>query len=197
MAQAQGYRCPDCGGEFSSQAALEQHAHQAHASERRKDMRGTPLVAGGIAGLIAGIVMAMWAMIVAAVMGAGLLAPPQMIAEPLFGPFHMGTFSAGAFVAGLIVHMMFAITFGVIFALIWRSIAQGGIQAVIGGMIYGLIVWVVMSYLVAPIVGSHIPQEMPVWAWVVAHLMFGVVLGLWPVVRPAGIVQSEARPQRA
>ena len=156
-------------------------------------MRDSVVVPGGIAGLIAGVVMAMWAMIVAAVMGAGLLAPPQMIAEPFFGPFQMGTFNAVAFVVGLVVHMMFSIAFGIIFALIWQGIAQGGIVAVIGGMMYGLIIWVVMSYVVAPVVGSHIAQEMPLWAWVVAHLMFGMVLGLWPVVRPADVLKPAAQ----
>jgi len=148
-------------------------------------MRSSLVVTGAIVGLIAGIVMAMWAMIVAAVMGAGLLAPPQMIAEPLFGPFHMGTFNAGAFVVGLMIHMMVSIVFGIIFAAIWQGIARGGIAAIIAGMMYGLIIWVVMSYVVAPVAGSHIAQQMPVWAWIVAHLMFGVVLGLWPVLRPA------------
>lgn len=148
-------------------------------------MRSSLVVTGAIVGLIAGIVMAMWAMIVAAVMGAGLLAPPQMIAEPLFGPFHMGTFNAGAFVVGLMIHMMVSIVFGIIFAAIWQSLAQGGITALIGGMMYGLILWVVMSYVIAPVVGSHIAQQMPTWAWIVAHLMFGGVLGLWPMLRPA------------
>ena len=155
-------------------------------------MRGSLLRPGAMAGLIAGIVMAMWAMIVAAVVGAGLLAPPQMIAEPFFGPFQMGTFNAAAFIVGLIVHMMFSIVFGIIFARIWQGIAQGGMVALLGGMIYGVLIWVVMSYVVGPIVGSHIAQEIPVWAWLVAHLMFGVILGAWPVLRPA-----EFRPATA
>ena len=148
-------------------------------------MRNSLIVPGAIAGLIAGIVMAMWAMIVAAVMGVGLLAPPQMIAEPFFGPFQMGIFNAGAFIVGLMVHMMFSIVFGILFALIWQGIAQGGTVSILGGMIYGVLIWVVMSYVVGPIVGAHIAQEMPLWAWLVAHLMFGVILGAWPILRPA------------
>ena len=41
-----------------------------------------------------------------------------------------------------------------------------------------------MGYVVAPLVGSHIAQEIPTRAWTVAHLMFGVVLGLWPALGP-------------
>jgi uncharacterized membrane protein YagU involved in acid resistance len=156
-------------------------------------VRRSLVVPGAIAGLIAGVVMAMWAMIVAAVMGVGLLAPPQMIAEPFFGPYRMGTFSAAAFVVGLMVHMMFSAVFGVIFALIWQRIARGGVVAVLGGMVYGVIVWAVMGYVVSPIVGAHITQEMPTWAWIVAHLMFGVVLGVWPVLRSADLRPSTAR----
>jgi len=148
-------------------------------------MRSSLIVPGAIAGLIAGIVMAMWAMVVAAVMGAGLLAPPQMIAEPLFGPVQMGAFNPGAFIVGLMLHMMFSVVFGIAFALIWQRIAQGGLVAILGGMMYGVVIWVVMGYVVGPIVGSHIAQEMPLWAWLVAHLMFGVVLGTWPILRPA------------
>lgn len=148
-------------------------------------MRRSLAVTGAIVGLIAGMVMAMWAMIVAAMMGAGLLASPQMIAEPLFGPFHMCTFNPGAFVVGLMIHMMFSLVFGIVFAAIWQGINQGGIVPIIGGMVYGVMIWLVMSYVVAPVVGSHIAQEMPTWAWLVAHLMFGVVLGLWPAVRYA------------
>lgn len=151
-------------------------------------MQGTVVRNGAIAGLIAGMVMAMWAMIVTAVTGAGLLAPPQMIAEPFFGPFHPGAVHLAAFVVGLMIHMMFSIVFGIIFGLIWQKIALGGFVALLGGMIYGLVLWALMGYVVGPIVGSHIAQEMPSGAWIAAHLMFGGVLGLWPATRRLGFL---------
>jgi hypothetical protein len=143
------------------------------------------LLPGVIAGLIAGVAMAMFAMLVTAFGGQGLLAPPQMIAEPFVGPFHPGALNVGAFVVGLIVHMMFSAVYGIVFGLIWQGIARGGIVALVGGMVYGLVLWAVMGYVVAPLVGSHIAQEIPTGAWIVAHLMFGLVLGLWPILRPA------------
>lgn len=32
MAQAQGFRCPACGAEFKTQAALEEHGRKEHAA---------------------------------------------------------------------------------------------------------------------------------------------------------------------
>lgn len=148
-------------------------------------MRSSLRITGAIVGLMAGIVMVTWTMIDAAVTGAGLLAPPQMIAEPLFGQFHPSTFNSGAFIVGLTIHLMVSIVFGIIFAAIWQEFAQGGLTALISGMIYGLLIWLVMSNVVAPMIGSDIAQVMPSWAWTVAHLMFGGVLGLWPMLRPA------------
>lgn len=87
------------------------------------------------------------------------------------------------------IHMMFSVVFGMIFGLIWQGIGQGGIVAIVGGMIYGLILWAVMGYVVSPLVGSHIAPEIPAWGWIVAHMMFGVALGLWPATRPADFRQ--------
>lgn len=148
-------------------------------------MRTSVILPGLIAGLIAGVAMAMVAMIVTLISGQGLLAAPQMIAEPFFGPFHPGAINLGALIVGLMIHMMFSVVFGVIFGLIWQGIALGGIVSSVGGMIYGLILWAVMGFVVAPLVGSHVAQEVRTWGWILAHLMFGLVLGLWPVVRPA------------
>lgn len=152
-------------------------------------MRSSTLVTGGIVGLIAGVIFAMWAMIVATAMGAGPFAPPEMIAAPLLGMPPMGTVDIATFVVGLIIHMMFSLAFGIIFAAIRQGIGQSGIVAIIGGMIYGLIVLVVMSFIVTPLVGSHIAQAMPLWTWVLAHLMFGFVLGLGPVLRRSDFVE--------
>lgn len=58
-------------------------------------MRSPLLLPGAVAGLIAGVVMAMFAMLVTAFSGQGLLAPPQMIAEPFFGPLRPDAVNAG------------------------------------------------------------------------------------------------------
>jgi hypothetical protein len=150
------------------------------------------LVSGIVLGIVAGLVMAMWSMVVTAVMGMGLLAAPAMIAEPLFGSVNPAAPSLVAVVVGLMLHMMFSAVFGVVFLAIWQSIGQGGATAIVGGMIYGVIVWAVMSYIVTPLVGAHIAQMMPVWAWLIAHLMFGGVLGVGAILRGAEVWQKKA-----
>ncbi len=138
-------------------------------------------VRAGAAGLIAGLVFAMWAMIVG-VFTTNLWAAPQGIGQAL-GIGHQGhDFQIVPFIVGLMGHMMNSIIFGLIFLGIAVALKLRGISAVIVGMIYGVVVyavmyWVVLRNLLAGTSGSFLTAN-PEWSWVVAHLMFGGVLGL-------------------
>ncbi|HEV2027699.1 MAG TPA: hypothetical protein VGS16_04100 [Candidatus Dormibacteraeota bacterium] len=131
-------------------------------------------------GLIAGLVFAMWAMVVG-LFTSTLWAPPQGIAQSI------GIGSAGhqfqliPFAVGLIGHMMNSIVLGVIFIVIARALRLQGIVAVVGGMVYGAIVYVAMYWVLLRGVLSSTSASFlsanPEWSWVAAHLMFGVVLG--------------------
>ncbi len=156
-------------------------------------MRGSLILAGAIAGMIAGAVMAMYAMLASATfLGQGLFTPLYGIASPIIGSDAMMMsmkqgiyFAAGPALVGLVVHMMWAALYGIIFGLIASRLRLFGAAAVIGGMIYGIAVMVVMSVFVLPIVGAGaMPGIIGLPSFAVEHLMFGLVLGLWPVVRP-------------
>jgi hypothetical protein len=131
-------------------------------------------------GLIAGLVFAMWAMVVG-LFTSNLWAPPQGIAQSVGIGVPGHAFQLVPFVAGLMGHMMNSVILGIIFIAIVRALHLRGVTSVIGGMVYGLVVygamyWVLLRGLLASTSASFLSAN-PEWSWVAAHLMFGVVLG--------------------
>lgn len=164
-------------------------------------MRGSLVIHGAIAGVIAGLVMAMYAMIASATfLGQGFFTPLYGIASPLIGPSAMMTsmkqgiyFAIGPALLGLVIHMMWAALYGVIFGLIGWRLHLAGWAAVVGGMAYGVVVMIFMSVVVLPLVGVGTMPGMIGWpSFTVEHLTFGLVLGLWPVLRPADFARPIA-----
>jgi hypothetical protein len=131
-------------------------------------------------GLIAGLVFAMWAMVVG-LFASTLWAAPQGIAQSIGigSPGH--NFQLVPFMAGLIGHMMNSIVLGIVFIAIARALRLQGFATVVGGMVYGVIVYVAMYWVLLRGVLSSTSASFlsanPEWSWIAAHLMFGVVLG--------------------
>jgi uncharacterized membrane protein YagU involved in acid resistance len=150
------------------------------------------LTTGAIVGIIAGVVMAMYAMIASAtILGQGFFTPLYGIASPLIGPQAMMTsmkqgiyFDFGPAVLGLIIHMMWSALYGIIFGLIARLAHLKGNMAIIAGLFYGLLIFLSMSYVILPIVGAGaMPGMVGYPSFIAEHLIFGGVLGLWPMLR--------------
>ena len=164
------------------------------------------LIIGAITGMIAGAVMAMVTMLATATyLHMGFFTALYAIASPLAGQqllmtsLHQGVFyfAPGAGLVGLVVHMMWSALFGMIFGLIVYATHLKGVLAVIGGMVYGVLVMLLMSYVVAPLVGApNLLQMLGGLAFTLGHLMFGLVLGLWPVLRPQDFVSRASRHVR-
>lgn len=156
--------------------------------------------------MIGGAVMAMFTMIATATyLNMGFFTPLYAIASPLAGQqslmtsLHQGVFyfAPGAGLLGLVVHMMWSALFGMIFGLIVYATHLKGTLAVISGMIYGVLVMLLMSFVVAPIVGApNLLQMLGGLSFTLGHLMFGLVLGLWPVLRPRDFASSTSRQIR-
>jgi uncharacterized membrane protein YagU involved in acid resistance len=139
-------------------------------------------VKGGVAGLLAGLAFAMWAMIVGAFTpGSNLLAAPQGIAQSI-GIGNQGhDIQAVPLLVGLMGHMMNSVIFGLVFVAIVAALKLRGAATVAAGMVYGLVIyavmyWVVLRGLLSGTSASFLGAN-PEWSWIVAHLMFGVVLG--------------------
>lgn len=162
-----------------------------HASIGNERLRGSTEVAAGwtwltksaVAGVVAGVAMAMFAMIVAAIDGHGLWAPPRAITAVVFGTQHAGGgFALGPVVVGMMGHMMLSAMFGAAYAALVGIAARQAtlVTQLVAGMAWGTALWAVNTYLVADVLlnGREVfTAAMPAWTWFVAHLMFGAALG--------------------
>lgn len=151
---------------------------------------------GAIAGIVAGLVMAMYAMFASATfLHQGFFTPLYGIAAPISGHSAMMTsmkqgvyFAAGPALVGLMVHMMWSAVYGVIFALIARQFRLRGGQALVVGAIFGLAIELVMAVVVLRIVGlGSMPGTIGLPSFTVEHLMFGMALGAWVLLRPQDV----------
>lgn len=135
-----------------------------------------------IVGIIASLVMAMWDMVVEAIVpnGAGFFGAPiaigAVLVRNLQGSGNPIPFDGLAFVLGLMGHMMNAVVLAAVFGLFAARtrLSSGGL--IWAGMAWGVIVFVIMWFGVAPIVDPLLHNlNGPVFF--VAHLMWGAVLG--------------------
>ncbi len=151
------------------------------------------LPSSGVAsGLIAGIVMAMFAMFKSFIGGTGFFFPTKMIAATVFGVDAL-IGSSGVIFTGLMIHMMMSAIFGVIFAFLATRLNMG--TALVSGVAYGAILWAGMTFIGLPLVNPTMAARvalMPV-PWFVNHLIFGGMLFLTPTLYRAfpGRRQSE------
>ncbi len=137
------------------------------------------LVRGVIGGLIGGMAMAMFSMVVA-ISQDGFWAPVRGITSAVFGDQHYGgSFDFWPVVVGAMGHMMNSMVLGAVFAVIVATLLARASSAVIlvAGMVFGLMVWLIMVPGLSSTVQSSglLANAIPVWAWIVGHLMFGVI----------------------
>lgn len=164
------------------------------------------LIAGAIVGMIGGAMMAMFTMIATVTyLGMGFFTPLYVIASPLSGSqammaaMHGGAFyfTFGPAVLGLVIHMMLSALWGIIFGLIAYGLHLRGAMSIIGGMVYGVLVMLIMNFAVLPIVGApNLLNLLGGTTFTIGHLLFGMIVGLWPVLRQqdfSGIQRRGAR----
>jgi len=165
------------------------------------------LLWGVIAGIIGGVLMALFVMIASATyLHMGFFTPLYAIAEPLIGPQPLltsiadGTFylAPGPALLGLVSHLLWSAFWGLIFGLFARRLHLTGGKAIISGLVYGVLVMLVMVFLVLPIVGaSSLQQILGGWAFVLTvanALFYGISLGLWPVLQPQFFTDLAQQP---
>lgn len=150
---------------------------------------------GAIAGFGAGVVMAVVAAVIALFRGDDIWLEAKQIAAPLFPGFDPMTtsFTFAPIVVGSLVHLFVSIAIGATFGILSRRIlklpSDMGVP-VLSGLIYGFVLWAVAFFLVLPIVNPAL-LDMYQPAFIVQHLIFGVVLGLlYAIVRPLPYVDQ-------
>jgi len=138
--------------------------------------RGTWFQQGALGGLVGGIVMAMVAMMYTLVAQGDLLAPLKQMGATFFSG------DPGSFVsmlAGLMLHMMMSVVFGIVFALIIQGRTSGVVPLAIGGMVFSVAEWAIAITAVLPSLDKALLPTFGSVGGIVAHLMFGAVLGVW------------------
>jgi hypothetical protein len=153
------------------------------------DLRGV-IVGGAIAGILAGIVMAMAAMFYAAANGSRFWLPVRSIAATWYGANALAG-GAGILIVGLVTHLGTSAFGGVVFAALPSS-RKSATAALLSGLVWGVVVWAIMSFAVMPwlnptMYAGTVGRE-PGW-WFVFHLIYGGTL----VVTPGLVRRSSAR----
>lgn len=142
---------------------------------------------GAIGGVIAGIVFAMFEMIMAAVLNGAnaFFMPLRMIGAMVLGmkALDPGYALLTAGVVGLMLHMMLSIVFGIVFAALVASLpalADSSPMLLVAASVYGFALWIVNFYVIAHAAGwTWFPEKTNVAVQFVAHtIMFGTLLGL-------------------
>jgi len=168
-----------------------------------RSLTRTILVGAG-AGVLASLVMAMYAMVAAYTKDTGFFTPLYHIASLVTDDADMMksmmadgkggdafTFLAGPAVLGAVIHMMTGAMYGAAFGLIASRLRGGPVTLAGIGMAYGFVVFAMSAYaglpLAAAIFDSGDPienmAEMAGWGtFIVEHLMFGLALGLLAAV---------------
>jgi hypothetical protein len=151
-------------------------------------MNGRTIIIGGI---VASLVLAMWEMVVEALIpgGAGFFGPPvaigATIVRDLQGSANPLPVEPLALVLGLAGHMMNSVVLAAIFgALVARS-SLGTVGLVVGGIVWGGAIFLAMWYAILPAIDS-LMLNLNGPAFLLGHVMWGAALGLlWAAVRPA------------
>lgn len=160
------------------------HAQSANISPLNQS-----LVRGALGGLAGGMMLAMFAMVVATGED-GFWAPVRGITSVVFGDEHYGGgFAFGPVFVGLMAHMVNSMMLGGLFAVVASRILKrpSFASAVSFGVAFGLMVWLAMVVIVSGILQSSdlFADAIPSWAWIAGHAVFGMVTGaVWSRLLP-------------
>ena len=154
---------------------------------------GWRLLAGAVFGVIGSVVMGMFAMVVALMMQGDFWMPMKGIAATFLGQSALQPgFAVAPILVGAVFHMMNGAWLGALFGLITPRLSPR--WSVVAGLVFGLVealgaLWVVVP-LVDPLMAKMIGLDAP---WIIEHLLFGLVLGLYPLAHGWGWFGSSRR----
>ncbi|HEU4322304.1 MAG TPA: DUF6789 family protein [Roseiflexaceae bacterium] len=159
-----------------------------------------PGLGGALAGLAGGAAMAVVAAIISASIGGDIWLEAKQIATMVYGPeaATASGFVAGPVIAGTLIHFLFSMLFGSFYSLLTRRLLQLPTDfgtPILSGLIYGMMVWMLAYFVVLPVMDSALMQTYAP-AFIVQHLVYGVVLGLvYAALRPQPYVERYWRAE--
>ena len=169
------------------------------------------LVPGVLAGIVAAALMGLFAIIAAAtyrhlpfstpLREIAVLADPGLAPAQAAGGQHPDV-ARGPLVFAGAIHLMVGALFGAVFGLGARAARLRGSATVAVGILYGFVVMALMSVVVLPVAGrlsgagepiSNLASRVGWTTFAAAHALFGLVLGLWVLVRPWDVARAPDR----
>lgn len=138
-----------------------------------------------LGGIIASLLIAMWEMVVEALIpgGAGLFGPPiaigATIVRDLQGSSNPIPFDLPALVLGLAGHMMNSVILTGVFGFLVRGRGLSASRLVRAGVLWGAVIFAAMWFAIVPAV-DPLMLNLDAAAFLAGHLMWGAGLGvLW------------------
>lgn len=161
---------------------------------------------GAVAGVLASMMMAAYAMVAAATyQDSGFFTPLYHIASVFISPDHMMSsmksasmdasnfeFFAGPALLGAVIHMMVAAMFGAGFGMAVAVARIRGMALVAAGVLWGALVFAVSSFAGLPLASAlldsgdqitHMARMVGYGTFLVEHLIFGLFLGVLLLMR--------------
>jgi uncharacterized membrane protein YagU involved in acid resistance len=158
---------------------------------------GKRFEAGIADGILSAILMMGFLMAYSSETGAGTTMPLKALGALVYGVEALVTGSM-AILAGAGIQLGFSVVLGILFALC-MSRRTSIIAALFAGIAVGIVIWVVMELVVLPYMDPTMAARialMPM-AYFVAHLLFGIGLGLTPLfIRTLSRKRDDRRMQR-
>ena len=142
---------------------------------------GRRLAAGIVDGVLSAILMMGFMMAYSSVTGAGVTMPLKALGALVYGVEALVAGSI-AMLAGAGIQLGFSIVLGILFAL-FTSRRTSIVAALFAGIVVGIVIWVAMELVVLPYMNPTMAARialMPL-AYFIAHLLYGIGLGLTPV----------------
>jgi len=142
---------------------------------------GSRFAAGIADGILSAILMMGFMMAYSSATGAGVTMPLKALGALVYGVEALVTGSM-AMMAGAGIQLGFSIVLGILFALC-MSRRTSIVAALFAGLAIGIVIWVAMELVVLPYMNPTMAARialMPM-AYFVAHLLFGIGLGLTPL----------------
>jgi hypothetical protein len=138
-------------------------------SETRRAATG-----GIVAGLIGGLVLAAFLLLVNLMQGKDVWSVFKFAATPFLGMrAQVPGFDALAILFGSLCHFAVSAIWGLLFGLAFHGLNRKG--TLVAGAFWGIVVWVGMYFVVLPMVGlGMMASQAPVLLSLVEHVLFGV-----------------------
>lgn len=137
------------------------------------------VVAGGVAGVLAGGGMAVFLMVYGGATGIGAFTPLKLLGATFFRHDALTRPGLGVVFWGLVLHLAISAAIGILYAALVKP-GMDPMPAVAGGIVFALLVWVVMTFAILPLVDPAMraaSSDMSM-GWFGAHVVYGAVVGI-------------------